>query len=203
MDGRDQPGHDGTGARRDVIGAHRLRDGSLAYGVGLAFGHAEAAALGEMAAAAAAAGARGMRAAPGRALMIIGLTNETAAALAADAERLGFIVRADDPRRHVVACAGAPICASAHIAARALAPRVAEIAAPYIDGSFTIHISGCTKGCAHPALAALTVVGTPEGCALIANGSARDTPHDVMPTSELPAVLARNVREAKRGGGHV
>ena len=46
-----------------------------------------------------------------------------ASSFAAAAEALGFIVRADDPRRHVVACAGAPICASAHIAARAIAPR--------------------------------------------------------------------------------
>ena len=104
----------------DTIGLHPLRDGTFAYGVGLAFGHADATSLQRLTEAAEAAGARGMRAAPGRALMVVGLTRQTASSFAAAAEALGFIVRADDPRRHVIACAGAPICASADIAARAL-----------------------------------------------------------------------------------
>ena len=110
---------------------HRLRDGSLACGIGLAFGHADASALERLVDIAGAAGASGCRMAPARALLIIGLTSQSASAFAAAAERLGFVVRADDPRRNVVACAGAPICASAHIAARALAPRVADQIAPY------------------------------------------------------------------------
>ena len=144
-----------------------------------------------------------MRAAPGRVLMVVGLTQQTASSFAAAAEALGFIVRTDDPRRHVVACAGAPICASAHIAARAIAPRVAA-AAPRIDGSFTIHISGCAKGCAHPAPAALTVVGTPDGCALVANGSARDAPFAAVAANDLPAAIADAASRLEReGGGHV
>jgi precorrin-3B synthase len=192
-------------ARRsgDVIGAHRLRDGSSAYGVGLAFGHADATSLERLSETAKAAGARGMRAAPGRALMIIGLAQQTSSSLAADAEALGFIVRADDPRRHVVACAGAPICASAKIAARAIAPVVAAAAAPHLDGSFKIHISGCAKGCAHPAAAALTVVGTAAGCALIANGSVHDAAFKTIATNELPAAIAEIVRNITREGGHV
>jgi precorrin-3B synthase len=137
-----------------------------------------------------AAGARGMRAAPGRALMIVGLTQQAASSFAAAAEALGFIVRADDPRRHVVACAGAPICASANIAARALAPQIAAAAAPHLDGAFKIHISGCAKGCAHPAPAALTIVGTSAGCVLISNGSTRDAPFATVATNELPAAVA-------------
>ena len=138
-----------------------------------------------------------MRAAPGRALMIVGLTRQTAISLAAAAEALSFIVHADDPRRHVVACAGAPICASADIAARALAPHIAAGAAPHLDGSFKIHISGCAKGCAHPAPAALTVVGMPSGCALIANGSTRDAPFKIVATNELPAAVAEIARGLK------
>ena len=87
-------------------------------------------ALEHLAEAAEAAEANGVRTAPGRALLVIGLTEDKASAFATAAETLGFIVRADDPRRRVVACAGAPICASAHIAARALAPLVAQTAAP-------------------------------------------------------------------------
>jgi precorrin-3B synthase len=183
----------------DAIGLHPLRDGTFAYGVGLAFGHAEATSLQRLTEAAEAAGASGMRAAPGRSLMIVALTQQTASSFAAAAAALGFIVRADDPRRHVVACAGAPICASANVAARAIAPQIAAAAAPYLDGSFKIHISGCAKGCAHPAPAALTIVGTSSGCALIANGSTRDAPFKIVGTKELPAAIVEIARRLKHG----
>jgi len=188
---------------KELIGAHSLSDGTFAHGVGLAFGHADAASLQRLTEAAKAAAARGMRAAPGRTLMIVGLTQQTAPSFAAAAEALGFIVHADDPRRHVVACAGAPICASAIIAARAIAPEIAAAAAPHLDGSFQIHISGCTKGCAHPAPAALTIVGTSSVCALVANGSTRDTPFKIVATNELPAAVAEMVRGLKRENNHV
>ena len=185
------------------IGLHRLHDGSFACGIGLAFGHAEAASLERLVDAAATAGADGLRAAPDRTLLTIGLTPMTAAVFVAAAAQLGFIVHADDPRRHVVACAGAPICASAHIAARAIAPGVAASAAPYVDGEVAIHLSGCAKGCAHAAPTALTVIGTPIGCALVANGSARDAPFTIVPPDELPAAIARFARTRHREHGHV
>ncbi len=199
--------HDGPARSQrqfsDVVGTHSLRDCTFAYGVGLAFGHADATSLQRLTEAAEAAGVGGMRVAPGRALMIVGLTRQTAVSFAAAAEALGFIVRADDPRRHVVACAGAPICASGDIATRAVAPQIAAAAAPHLDGSFKIHISGCAKGCAHPAPAALTVVGTSSGCALIANGAARDTPFKIVGTNELPATVAEIARDLKHEGGDV
>jgi precorrin-3B synthase len=188
--------------RKEPLGLHGLRDGTFAYGVGLAFGHADATSLQRLSETAEAAGASGMRAAPGRVLIIIGLTQQTSSQFAAAAEALGFIVRSEDPRRHVVACAGAPICASADIAARALAPRIAAAAEPHLDGSFKIHISGCAKGCAHPAPAALTIVGTPSGCALTANGSTRDVPFQIVTTNELPDAVAEIARGRKREDGH-
>jgi precorrin-3B synthase len=187
----------------DAVGIYPLQDGAFAYGVGLAFGHADATSLQRLTEAAEAAGAGGMRAAPGRALMVVGLTQQTASSFAAAAEALGFVVRAGDPRRHVVACAGAPICASADIAARALAPQIAAAAAPHLDGSFKIHISGCAKGCAHPAPAALTVVGTSSGCALVANGSTGDAPFKIVGTNELQAAVAEIARGIKHENNHV
>jgi precorrin-3B synthase len=187
--------------RQEPIGLHPLRDGTFAYGVGLAFGHADATSLQRLTEAAEAAGARGIRAAPGRVLMVVGLTQQTAPSFVTAAEALGFIVRADDPRRHVVACAGAPVCASASIAARALAPQIAAAAAPHLDGSFKIHISGCAKGCAHPAPAALTVVGTSAGCVLVSNGSTRDAPFATVATDGLPAAVAAIVRGLKHEDG--
>jgi len=181
------------------IGPHPLRDRSLACGVGLAFGHADATTLERLADAAHSAGALGMRAAPGRALMIIGMAEAAGPAFADAAAALGLIVGADDPRRHVIACAGAPICSSAHIAARAIAPIVSRIAAPQLNAARQIHISGCAKGCAHGGAAALTVVGVPDGCALIANGSVRDTPYRTISADALPAAITQFVHRAREG----
>jgi precorrin-3B synthase len=193
----------GNERRVDAIGMHRLRDGSLAAGIGLAFGHTDATALKKLIDAAADAGASGMRTAPGRTLLTIGLTDETAPSFIAAAARLGLIVRADDPRRRVIACAGAPVCASAHIAARALAPRIAESAAPFASDRLVIHISGCAKGCAHPGPAVLTVVGTAAGCALITNGSPGDRADTLVQTRELPDAIASSARALAAEPGHV
>ena len=175
---------------RDPVSVHRLRSGMLACGMSLAFGHADAISLRRLAEAAAAAGAKGLRAAPGRALLIIGLAPQSVPSLLATAEALGFVTRPDDPRRQVIACAGAPICASANIPARAMAPQIAAAIAPHRDGGFKIHISGCAKGCAHPAPAALTVVGTPQGCALVAGGTTRNAPFKIIAADELPTAFA-------------
>lgn len=179
----------------DTIGLHALGDESLACGIGLAFGHAEANTMEKLAGVAASAGARGFRTAPNRSLLAIGLTRESAMRFSAAAAQLGFITHADDPRRHVIACAGAPLCASAYIAARAIAPDIAAAAASYLSDALTIHVSGCAKGCARPGIAPLTVVGTPADCALVANGSARDAPFAAAPLHELPAVIADHLRE--------
>jgi precorrin-3B synthase len=193
-DGSDQRDRDGDRPRREVIGTHLLRDGSLASGIGLGFGHANSEILESLIEAAREAGASGVRAAPGRVLIVIGLAPATAPSFARAAERLGFITRADDPRRHVVACAGAPVCASAHIAARVMAPLIAATAAPLIGQGLTVHVSGCAKGCAHPAPAALTIVGHAAGCALIANGRADDRPDSIVPMSELSKGIASATR---------
>jgi precorrin-3B synthase len=184
----------------EPIGWHALRDGSLACGIGLAFGHAEASRLEKLVEAAAATGARGLRTAPNRSLLAIGLTRESAASFLAAATQLGFVIRVDDPRRHVIACAGAPLCASAYIAARGIAPRLAEAAAPYLSNGTTVHLSGCGKGCAHPGAAALTIVGTPGDCALVANGSARGMPFATAPLDQLPEIVAARLRECHSVG---
>jgi precorrin-3B synthase len=190
------------GNERSLIGAYRLRDESLACGIALPFGHADADSLQRLTAAARTSGAHGFRTAPGRATLVIGVTQEKLESFAATAKGLGFIIDAADPRRHVVACAGAPSCASAHIAARAMGPAIADAAAPYLKSGFRIHVSGCAKGCAHPAPAALTIVGTEAGCALVANGVARDTPFMTFAGNDLPGKIAGLIRDLKSGAGH-
>lgn len=190
--------------RTDALGVHALRNSSSAYGIGFAFGHSDAALLRALIEVAERAGASALVPAPGRILIAVGLSSSRAVPeFAAQAERLGFIARADDPRRRVIACAGAPLCASGHIQTRAIAPRVAEAVMPLRDELATIHLSGCAKGCAHPKKAALTVVGSPTGCALVAHGTARDTPFAVVPAEELPAAVAKLARAEKREAHHV
>jgi len=180
-----------------IFALHRLRDGSLARGIGLAFGHAETGALERLADAAAVAGACGLRAAPDRTLLAIGLTKQSAVDFVAAAEQFGFVTHANDPRRHVLACAGAPLCASAYLATREMAPLIGAAAAPFLAGDTTIHISGCAKGCAHPAAATLTIVGASSDCSLVADGSARDTPFASVAAKELPAAIERYLRDHK------
>ena len=89
-----------------LLGCHRLRDGTVALGIALAFGHAHADALSALARCAGAQGASAVRPAPERALMLIGLPADAAAAVSRTADDLGFVKRADDPRRRIVACPG-------------------------------------------------------------------------------------------------
>jgi precorrin-3B synthase len=182
-----------------MVGHHALRDAALAFGVALPFGHAEADTLAELARRAALLGVRTIRPAPDRVLMLIGVSPARAPDLAAVAAELGFIVDADDPRRRIAACPGAPACASGFIAARQLAAALAPRLAGLSDG-IAIHISGCAKGCAHPAIAALTVVGEAQGCGIVRNGTARATPSRHVAPTELAAQLAAEVARVFAAG---
>ncbi len=83
----------------------------------------------------------------------------------------GLITKANDPRLRVVACTGAPGCLQAAAATRPLARTLAA----HVPAGRLLHVSGCTKGCAHPT-AALTLVATPAGFNLIRHGTASAPP---------------------------
>lgn len=172
----------------ETIGNHVLNTGKRAIGVAVAFGYVEAAILQRLARRAAACGAASILPAPDRSMLMIGLAADAAAELTAAAASAGFLVQPDDPRRFVVACAGAPACDSAQIYTRKLAPAIAEAARPLLDGSLTIHVSGCTKGCAHPGPAALTFIGPNR---LVIGGRAGDTPQCVASVSDFIAGVSR------------
>src|SRR5919204_7047881 len=82
----------------------------------------------------------------------------------------GLITRADDPLLRVIACTGAPGCLQAAQPTRALAR---SLAAHLPDGA-VLHVSGCTKGCAHARPAVLTLTAQAEGFDLIRDGLASD-----------------------------
>jgi len=112
-----------------------------------------------------------LRVSPCRTL-VLGGVNAPGAALAR-ASSLGFITDPADPRLRIAACPGAPDCASASVALRDDARHLAAALAP---GSTRVHLSGCAKGCAHPAAAALVFVGVDGRYDVVRHGRAGDPP---------------------------
>lgn len=185
-------------ARRpcEPIGAFLLKDGTFATGFGLPFGHTTAASLRRFAQSAGELGTQALRPAPGRALLAIGVSLTAAEKLRESAVREGFVVDANDPRRHVVACAGTPACASARLPTRELAPQVAQAARSLVGTSHVVHLSGCSKGCAHGGPAAVTIVGPDR---VVVNGRAGDTPRATVSSAGLIADIERLCRKLRHG----
>jgi precorrin-3B synthase len=177
----------------DPIGAHPQRSGEVAIGVAAPFGHSEAETLQSLIDMAARAGASGLRTAAKRALLLVGVSPDAAYEVAAGARALGFIVDADDPRRRVIACAGAPSCSSGQIPARALAPVIAQ-AVSAGDAPGIIHVSGCIKGCAHPAAAPMTIVGRNGACEIYRG----DQRVDSVTVDALPGRIRELIRHGDR-----
>jgi len=182
--------------RAEPIGLHRLRGGQCAIGVALAFGHASAGDLMAFARVARINGATWVRPAPGRALLLGPIDEMAGFVLATAADDLGFVVDARDQRRRIVACPGAPSCASGLIEARRLAARLAEHLPPSRDG-IAVHVSGCAKACAHPGAAPLTIVGADRGCGIIHDETARATPERYVDPRNLIAEVRRASRASE------
>lgn len=168
-----------------TIGLHGLNDGRCAIGIALPFGQAHALDLIALMRIARANGAAWVATAPARTLLLGPIGEMTGFTLATAADTLGFVVDARDSRRRVVACPGAPACTSGLIPSRILATEIAQ-RLPASEGDIAVHVSGCGKGCAHPAHAPLTVVGTKQGYGFVRNGTARTElngyaePHELL-----------------------
>lgn len=114
---------------------------------------------------AALAGLGAIRLTPWRMVLIEGLTRAPAIP--------GLIVDRNDPLLRVIACTGAPGCMQALGATRDLARRLA----PGVPPGKLLHVSGCTKGCAHPGPAPATLVAREGGAYdLVLNGTAAAPP---------------------------
>jgi len=174
----------------DPIGIITLSKRTLALGIALPFGSMPASVLINLAQAALAADATEIRPAPGRSLLFLGLSEDACHQLQDTAAALGFITNTTDPRLHIAACPGTPACASGKIETRTIAEYIAATQAGFLDGSFTLHISGCTKGCAHPSAAALTMAGREGGTGLVINGSAKALSPDSASCNDAARGLA-------------
>lgn len=88
----------------------------------------------------------------------------------------GLIQDADDPLLRIAACTGAPGCPQALGQTR----NIARIMAQHLPKSGTLHVSGCAKGCAHPAPANVTLTATSATqFDLIRNGTAAGQPAEI------------------------
>jgi precorrin-3B synthase len=176
------PPHKGEGkAPPTPIGLIPLRDEAYALFLALPFGSMPADKLIALANTAASLGASEIRFAPQRTLLVLGLSEAACAELRAAACSLGFVTDPADPRTKIAACPGAPACASGHIATRSIAEDIAREAGDILDSSFSLHVSGCAKGCAHPAEATLTLVGGEKGAGLVVSGTAKALPAAYTP----------------------
>ncbi|AZL59631.1 precorrin-3B synthase [Tabrizicola piscis] len=142
-------------------------DGAL---VALAFGQMQAETLSALAAL-----GHEIRLTPWRMLLLVGATRLP--------ELPGLVTDPADPILRVTACTGAPGCPQALGETRALAR---SLAARLPEGK-SLHVSGCTKGCAHPGVSDLTLVATARGYDLVHGGTAQDTPsHRALMPSAIP-----------------
>lgn len=180
-----------------------LADGTLALGIALPFGSMPAESIVALAQGAIALGVTEIRPAPSRALLFPGLSLDACDTLRDAAASLGFITDSADPRLSIAACPGSPACTSGRIATRALAERIAAHDADLLDGSFTLHVSGCAKGCAHPAPAAITLVGHDldahdDGAGIALDATARSPEAAGTVISDAQAGAARIASLARR-----
>lgn len=169
-------------------GLFTLEADGFAALIGLPFGRTDAATLDRLGTAAEAHGCSDIRLSPWRGIAFRGMGEAEAAALLPFAGSLDLIIRDDDPRLSVQACAGAPACLRAETPAMADAARLAEAIAPLLAGGLTLHVSGCVKSCARPGASDLTLVGHEGRYGVVIGGTARD---GVTAELDLSGIMAR------------
>lgn len=87
-------------------------------------------------------------------------------------EQEALLTNPQDPLLRVHACTGSPGCAQSTVPTRELARGLAGL----VPDSGTLHVSGCSKGCAHPRPADITLVGRAGRFDLVKHGAPWDDP---------------------------
>jgi precorrin-3B synthase len=190
-----------AGQRGVIPGANASDD--VVLGLALAHSQVDSASLIALANAAESLGALDIRLAPDHGFFITGLNRETAEKLRETAASIGLLTNPDDSRRSIALCAGSRGCASAFFDTRVLAEKLLSHAPDLLDGSFDLHLSGCAKGCAHPAAAFITIVGARAGYGLVVNGAASAEPLIYVAENDIDTALQRLqalLRQSKEDG---
>jgi precorrin-3B synthase len=165
-------------ATEQLIGQHA----SPAWlGLGLAFGSADSATWLALAELAERFGSGHIRFTPFRGVILPGVRSREAVI---HARETGWITDPSDPLLRAIACPGAPACASARGETR----RLARELLPLLAAGARVHVSGCSKSCAHSGAAPVTVVCERDGVRLGFDASAAQV-------AETPVFPLEKVRE--------
>lgn len=176
--------------RAAPMGLHTALDGSIAVGLKPRFGQMRGADMVDFLNAVEGFGVRDIRPAPGRCFFLTGLTPQGASSVEKLARHHGLSAAAHDPSDHIVACAGAGGCASGFYATKALAETIATSSPALLDGTLSVHLSGCSKGCAHPRQA-LTLAGTADGYNLVLDGRASDAADAQIASGDIDSAIEK------------
>lgn len=189
-------------AGRRPAGLHQLASDLWVAGIGLTYCQARAADLAALCDRIEALGLDDIRLAPEHGLLVPARSEAEAIDLLTFARAHGFLTEQHHPANHVALCAGTAGCASAYFDTHAVAELFVREGAELLDGSFTLHLSACPKGCAHPAATLLGLSGASLGYGLVVNGSASASPdayiaaNDVTSAVERLAALVRTEKQA-------
>ena len=156
------------------LGHHSLGASGF-LGLGFAFGRVSARDLAWLADMAQAHGSGELRLTPWRAILLPGVDAKSAQHILSQASD-AIITDPNDARLAVIACPGAPDCASADAPTQDHALSLAPLARALSPSGVTLHVSGCAKGCARPAASAVTLVARAGLYDLITQGCASDPP---------------------------
>lgn len=168
-----------------------------AIGAGLPYGRITATALSRLTAAAACAGAMHARPSPSR-LLVFPVTRGHGHDLLAAARQLGMILTEGDPRLRIDVCPGSPACARGTTSTREDADAIAEALRESSLSSWSVHVSGCAKGCARRGRADLTAVARNGVYDVIRDGDVYGAPL----ASGVSSRMLPGVVRALAGGGH-
>jgi precorrin-3B synthase len=180
-------------------GIHTAPDGQIVLGLKPRFGQIRGADMVGFLNAVESFGIRDIRPAPGRCFFLTGLTPQGASSVQELATHHGLSADAHDPSDHIAACAGAGACASGSYATKTLAETMAARCCELLDGTLTVHLSGCSKGCAHPRQA-LTLTGAEGGYSLILDGRASDPPDAQIASGDIDSAIEKLARLIKNEG---
>lgn len=189
----DIPIEDGVPVPSSPLGLIAVNKGLFAAGIAPAFGQVQAADVARLCEKAGVLGIETLRPSVNHSLLFFG-SQDGCEVLLEIAGTSGFITTAGDARSSIAVCPGAPGCASAFLPTHALAAFASQECAALLDGSFTLHISGCGKGCAHPAPSLLTFAGMADGLAFSISGRAGDPPDGILPFAQQRTALSRLAR---------
>ncbi|MEA1843144.1 MULTISPECIES: precorrin-3B synthase [Agrobacterium] len=175
------------------LGLMAAGNGTFAAGITPAFAQVRASDLSRLCGLARAFDIETLRPSLNHSLLFFG-SRDACDALMQTADSAGFITRAGDARSSIAVCPGTPGCASAFFPTHDLAAFASRELASMLDGSFTLHLSGCGKGCAHPAPSFLTFSGTADGLAFSFSGRACDPQDGILPFEQQRTALSRLAR---------